>query len=92
MQITLPPEIQAIIENEIDSGRYATAEEVVIGAIRHLQEDDLPIIPDEWLVEARAEADRGEGVEVDDDFRARLREEVRIAFVEGAGVSDDVTY
>jgi putative addiction module CopG family antidote len=92
MQITLPPEIQAIIEHEIQSGRYATAEEVVVEAVRHLQDATTPSVPDEWLVEARAQADRGETVPWTDDFMERAAQRAREKSAQGHQVRDDIKY
>lgn len=39
MQITLPAEAQAIIEREIESGRYATPEDVIVDALKHLADE-----------------------------------------------------
>jgi putative addiction module CopG family antidote len=92
MQITLPPEAQAIIKDEIESGRYGTAEEVVIEALRHLREDAMPSIPDEWLVEARMQADRGGTVPWTDDFMERAAQRAREKSAQGHQVRDDVKY
>jgi len=87
-----PPEVQAIIENEIDSGRFDTAEEVVIEALRHFQDAATPMVPEEWLVDARAQADRGEVVPWTDDFMERSARRARANAAQGHKVSDEVKY
>jgi putative addiction module CopG family antidote len=92
MQITLPPEIQAIIENEIESGRFNTPDEVVIEALRHLQDATVPFIPDEWLSEARAQADRGEGRPLTEHVMRELLDRARDGAKRGLPVRDEVKY
>ncbi|WP_404788003.1 type II toxin-antitoxin system ParD family antitoxin [Altericista sp. CCNU0014] len=42
MQIVLPPELEALIQYQLDSGKYRTAIEVVLaGVIRLEQEEDI---------------------------------------------------
>ena len=73
MQITLPPEAQAIVDREIQSGRYSSVEEVIIDALFQLDFDpDSTYIPDEYLVTAREQVARGEIVPVTDEMRRRL--------------------
>ena len=72
MQITLPPEAQAIVDREIESGRYESVEAVVVQALYQL--DDVSFVDDELLVEARAQADRGETRELTEEVWAEIRE------------------
>lgn len=92
MQITLPPDVQAIIENEIESGRFTSAEEVVVEAVRHLQDATTPSVPDDWLVEARDQADRGQVVPWTDDFMERAAQRAREKSAQGHQVRDDIKY
>ena len=39
MQIELPPELEPFVEQEFATGRYATREDVVVQALRWLQEE-----------------------------------------------------
>jgi antitoxin ParD1/3/4 len=42
MQITLPPELETLIQQQLDSGKYETAIEVILaGVIRLEQEEDI---------------------------------------------------
>jgi Arc/MetJ-type ribon-helix-helix transcriptional regulator len=90
MQITLPAEAQAIIEREIESGRYATREEVIVDALKHL--DDVPYVDDDLLVTAREQADRGEvrplTEELMQELSVRARDNARL----GKPIRDDVKY
>jgi antitoxin ParD1/3/4 len=67
MASMVPPEFQQFVEQQIVSGRYQSADEVVSDGLRLLQERDRR------LQELRAEIqpaldrlDRGEGIELDD--------------------------
>jgi putative addiction module CopG family antidote len=39
MQIDVPPELEPFVEQEFATGRYATRAEVVVQALRYLQEE-----------------------------------------------------
>ncbi|MBA3274280.1 MAG: hypothetical protein H0T72_00690 [Chloroflexia bacterium] len=90
MQITLPAEAQAIIEREIESGRYATREDVIIDALKQLI--DVPYVDDDLLITAREQAKRGEvrplTEELMNELSARARENARL----GKPIRDDVKY
>ncbi len=94
MQITLPAEAQAIIEREIESGRYATQEEVIVDALKHLDDDREVYDPmrDPILLESLAQAERGEArpltKAVMDELGTRARENARL----GKPIRDDVKY
>ncbi len=94
MQITLPPEAQAIIDREIESGRYATREEVIADALKHLDDESYVYDPmrDPILLKSLAQAERGEvrplTKAVVDDLGARARENARL----GKPIRDDVRY
>jgi Arc/MetJ-type ribon-helix-helix transcriptional regulator len=91
MQITLPPEAQAIIENEIASGRFDTETDVIVEALRQFH-SDVPQVPDEWLTEARAQADRGEGRELTDQVWQEIRERAIENARMGKPVRDEIKY
>lgn len=92
MQITLPPEVQEIIDREIEAGLYETAEEVVIDAFRHLEGATVPHVPEELLAEARTQAARGEGRRLTHDVMRDILDRARSRAHAGVPVSDDVTY
>jgi Arc/MetJ-type ribon-helix-helix transcriptional regulator len=93
MNITLPPEAQAIIEREIESGRFATQEDVIVTALYQLSETiDAPHVPDEWLVEARAQADRGDTTPWSEDYLEESSQRARENARRGHKVRDEVRY
>ena len=68
MNITFQPEEERLIQEKLKSGNYATAYEVVVEALRLLEERDDRY--QRWLEETREKArvglvqlDRGEGID-----------------------------
>lgn len=90
MQITLPPEAQAIIDRELEAGHYDTVEDVIATAL--YQMDSVPYVPEELLVTAREQADRGETVPWTDDFLERASQRARENSARGHRVRDEVKY
>lgn len=90
MQITLPPEAQAIIDHKLESGRYASGTDVIVDALRQLE--DVPYIDDSLLIEAREQADRGETRELTDEVWNEIRDRARDDARNGSPISDDVKY
>lgn len=94
MQITLPPEAQAIIDRKIESGRYATEEDVIVDALKHLDDEQPAYDPmrDPVVLASLGQAERGEvrplTKAVMDDLGARARENARL----GKPIRDDVRY
>jgi len=41
MNVLLPPELEKFVSNKVESGRYTSASEVVLEALRLLEEQDL---------------------------------------------------
>jgi Arc/MetJ-type ribon-helix-helix transcriptional regulator len=74
--MTLTPEAQEFINEQVRAGRYPSAEAVVEAAIlefRNLALDELDDKAISAIKESDAEFDRGEGVELD-VFRAEMRQ------------------
>ncbi len=90
MNISLTPEAQAIVDREIESGRYETVETVVVQALYQLE--NVPFVDDELLVEARAQADRGETRELTELVMRELLDRARDSSREGKSVRDEVKY
>ncbi len=94
MQITLPADAQAIIDREIASGRYATREEVIVDALKQLDDGygQYDAMSDPIFRASLAQADRGEvrplTRAVMDELGARARENARL----GKPIRDDVKY
>ena len=91
MTVTLSPELEALVRDKIESGRYADAGEVVEDALRLLEERD------KRLQELRAELqigldqeERGELVDWTSDFMARLKDEADERTRRGLPVKDAV--
>ena len=68
MNITFNPEEEQLIQEKLKSGKYATAYEVIVEALRLLEERDKQY--ENWLEETRekvavgvAQLDRGEGID-----------------------------
>ena len=83
MNVTLTPELEKLVENKVQSGRYNSASEVVQEALRlmerqdELRADQLNELR-ERIDKSLAQAERGEGVDGDlfmqgliDDLDAR---------------------
>ncbi len=61
LSVSLPPDIEAFIENEIASGRFETKSQVVKRALRKLEED----IAFDRIMLAEKEMDGGKGLKGD---------------------------
>jgi antitoxin ParD1/3/4 len=87
MNVSLTPELEKFVANEVGSGLYQTASEVVRAGLRRLKEDRevrlsrLPATRDELeaqLMRAVESLDAGKGVEGAEVFR-RLRQRIQEA-------------
>ena len=87
MNISLTPELAKFVENEVESGLYQTASEVVRAGLRRLKDDyaaRLPQAPktlaelETQLLQSLDRLDRGAGVDGDEVFR-RLRKRIKQA-------------
>lgn len=66
MPEAVPPELQRFVEQELASGRYQSAEEVVAEGLRLLRERKLYELRND--IDAGVEQlDRGEGIELEDE-------------------------
>lgn len=94
MQITLPAEAQAIIDREIQSGRYATQEDVIVDALKHLDDESYvyDAMSDLKVLEAIAQADRGEARKLTEEVWNEIRERAREDARRGVAIPDDVKY
>lgn len=94
MQITLPPEAQAIVDREIEAGRFSTQEEVIVKALKLLDDEQLVYDPmrDPKVVEAIAQADRGESRELTEEVWNEIRERANQDARNGVPIPDDVKY
>jgi antitoxin ParD1/3/4 len=83
MNITFKSEEEQLIQEKLKSGKYATAYEVIVEALRLLEERDKQY--EKWVEETRekvavgiAQLDRGEGID-GEVVIARLREKLKKA-------------
>jgi antitoxin ParD1/3/4 len=66
MRQTLPPDLQGFVDRELATGRYQSAEEIVIAGLRLLQRDRQEAL--QGIREGLAESERGEGIPLDEAF------------------------
>ena len=83
MNITFKSEEEQLIQEKLKSGKYATVYEVIVEALRLLEERDKQY--EKWVEETRekvavgiAQLDRGEGID-GEVVIARLREKLKKA-------------
>ncbi|QKQ72447.1 type II toxin-antitoxin system ParD family antitoxin [Nostoc sp. TCL240-02] len=83
MNISLTPELEQLVKNKVNSGKYHSVSEVMGEALRLLEERDS--IRDQRLAELKAkiqvgieELERGEGIDGEEVF-AELEEDIRRA-------------
>ena len=60
MSIVLPPQVEDMVRHKVESGLYPSADEVLMEALRLLDEHDRR----RWLQHALAEGERGEATEL----------------------------
>ena len=89
--ITLPEHIQVYIETQVAEGRFETESAVIANAVEQAM-GSYRWEEDEDLLEAIAEADRGEAVEWTRDLRKQIRETSEENAKRGVPVPYDVTY
>ena len=89
MNITLPADVQVIIDRNVESGRFPSKEDVIADAVRQM---DTPRVSDEFLVTALEEADRGEGRVLTEEVMQELSERARANAQRGHKVRDEVRY
>ena len=81
MQVSLSPEDQKYLEEQVKAGRYGSVEEFLTAAVAQLRQADQfgdfsPGELDQLIAEAETEFDRGEGVSLEavrDHFARRAR-------------------
>jgi len=76
MNIYLGEHYEEFIRNQVASGRYTSAAEVMRDALRELENKIKLERLRRHVAEAQAEYDRGEGRPVDDEFWSELEREI----------------
>lgn len=77
MSISLTPDVEAMIQKKVDSGTYANASDAVRAGLQMLDERERLREFRQSLIEADAEIDRGEGMELTSELWKQLIEEGR---------------
>lgn len=76
MNVSLTPHLEEMIRQQVDSGQYATASEVVREALRDFEHRvKARAMLEAALAEGFASLDRGEGVELTDELWDELMAE-----------------
>jgi antitoxin ParD1/3/4 len=89
--ITLPPHIQNYIARQVAEGRFESEDAVIVNAVEQAM-DEYRWDEDEELLEAIAEADRGEGYRLTPELMADIRRESEENLRNGHEVRDDIKY
>ncbi len=89
----LPEHVRTYIREQVETGAFPSEEAVITDAVEH-QMHEYRWEADEDLLEAIAEAARGDVISVDDPaaYLDRLAAEARELVRQGHQVSDDVKY
>ncbi len=90
MTVTLPPELDALVQAKVEAGPYATPAEVIAEALRLLDERDRRERLRASLIEAEAEIDRGDSAEWTPDLMANLVREADELHRQGVQPDPDV--
>lgn len=77
MSISLTPDVEAMIREKVDSGSYANASDAVRAGLQMLDERERLRELRQSLIEADAEIDHGEGMELTPGLWKQLIEEGR---------------
>lgn len=94
MNIAFPPHIQHFIEQEVESGRFADEQQVIVTALESMA-GDRRIPPDilaELIAEPLAQMERGEGEPWTPELRRRIKENARRNAEQGHKVRDEIKY
>jgi antitoxin ParD1/3/4 len=91
MTVTLPPQLEVLVRQKVESGLYSDSETVVREALRLLDARDRRV---DWLrskmITAEEQVKRGEVVEFTDEFLNELDREVDERLLRGDAPSPDV--
>ncbi|MBA3416304.1 MAG: type II toxin-antitoxin system ParD family antitoxin [Chloroflexia bacterium] len=90
MNVTLPPDLEALVARKLGEGGYRDASEVVEDALRRLAECDAYERLRAELEIGRDQIRRGETVEYTPDFMERMLEESREHAERGLSIKDAV--
>lgn len=89
MNITLPPDVESIIDRQIESGHFVSTEEVIAEAVRQMEDLSVPV---GLLATALEQSNRGEGRALTEEVMRELLARARTNAEQGHQVRDDVRY
>lgn len=92
LTVTLPEHIQSWIDRQVAEGRYESTDAVIANAVERAMDPPYRWEEDEALLEAIAQADRGEGELWTPELRERIRRESEENARLGKPVRYDITY
>lgn len=90
MTVTVPPRIEALVRQKVESGLYRDVDEVIQEALQALDERERFQRLRASLIEAEAEIERGEGVEWTPALMEQLKREADELRRQGAKPDPDV--
>lgn len=90
MSVTLTPQLEAMIQERVDSGRYTDASEVVRDALRHLEEHERSENLNALLAVGLEQAQRGETVAFTPELFEGIDRRVEEMFQRGEEPDPDV--
>lgn len=90
MDVTLTPQLEDLVRQKVETGRYVDASDVIGEALRLLDSHERLARFRESLVEADRELDRGEGEEWSPELMERLKREGDEMFRQGIRPDADV--
>ena len=92
MHVDIPPKLEAFIQNQISSGAYNSAAEVVRDAIRRMEQEQSRLEILRAAVRAGDEQlDRGEGVLLTDSLMEEIEKNAIKRYRKGERPASDVT-
>lgn len=90
MNVSLTPELEVMVRQRVESGRYNNASEVVRDALRHLEEHDRLQHLRALLEVGRQDELRGDLIEYTPEWMADLHRRVEERFQRGEEPAPDV--
>jgi Arc/MetJ-type ribon-helix-helix transcriptional regulator len=92
--ITLPDHVAAWIDEQVAEGKFASEDDVVVGAVEQLMAPIINWNDDTELLEAIAEIERGEGIVVTDitAFFDDIEQRAAGAAARGEEIPNDLKY
>lgn len=88
MNVSLTPELEAMVKEKVESGRYASSSEVIREALRIMEREEKKRVLIEALNEGYEQIERGETIEFNRSEFERIMEEARANAHSGRPVND----